>query len=143
GLARSAAAAADRGEYPPHERAAVAVGRDGLRCLVIIRLPAGNTGRTGGGGPRGSAFHGFHHIKGSRARHDAPSTGQFCSRSAPPPGCPGRRQRYAAGPTICDARGGPPSLSCHTRRGSSLYRSGGAGWAGGGGGGRGRRGVSI
>src|SRR5262245_3011597 len=111
GLTRGATGAAGhRGEYPAQEGGGAAVSAGGLRRVVIIRPLARRGRRTGRGGPGSSAFHGLHGVEDSRARHDAPSTGQFCRRSVPPPRHLGQRQPCATGPTISDTRGGLPSL---------------------------------
>jgi hypothetical protein len=111
--------AGHRGENPAQEGGGVAVSADGLRRVVIIRPPARHRRRAGRGGPRSSAFHGLHGVGESRARHDAPPTGQFCTRSVPPPRHLGRRQQCATGPTISDTPGGLPSLWLQSRQGAS------------------------
>jgi hypothetical protein len=94
-LGRGAAdAVAHRGQHPPRTVGDAALRAGNSSGLTSNRSPGRHVGRSR---PRGSSFHGLDGVVDTRARHDAPSPGQFCTATAPSQGHRGLRHPYATG----------------------------------------------
>ena len=100
----SAADIARYGQHPPHEGEHAAISMVSSRVPVINGTPARHPAPATGSIP----LHGLDDIKSTRVRHDAPSPGQFCPVTEPPPGKRPRHPRVT-GPPPATAQGGSSS----------------------------------